>query len=171
MPLGRALAINGVRFRAYAVQHSIRAPAVGYHVSAEGRSLFYLPDVAWLLDASKTLRGIDLYIGDGASLTRPLVRPRATTLIGHATIATQLHWCREAHVRNAVFSHCGSQIVGSDGRRLNGLLRRLGHECDVDARFACDGLRLSFLRGRPPHFLQPTTQEVLSQLCKDEVLL
>jgi ribonuclease BN (tRNA processing enzyme) len=171
MPLGRALGINGVKFRAYAVQHSIRAPAVGYHVSAEGRSLFYLPDVAWLPNASQTLRGIDVYIGDGASLTRPLVRPRARTLIGHAPITTQLRWCREAHVRQAVFSHCGSQIVGGDARRLNGLLRRLGHECDVDARFARDGLQLSFPRGGPPQFAQPTAQAVLSLFSKNEVLI
>jgi ribonuclease BN (tRNA processing enzyme) len=144
MPLGRAVFIGGVRFKAYAVQHSIRAPAVGYRVSAGGRSLFYLPDVAWLANASHALRGVDIYIGDGASLTRPVVRRRPATLVGHATMATQLDWCREAHVRQAVFSHCGSQIVGGDARRLNALLRRFGHERGVDARFACDGLRLSF---------------------------
>jgi hypothetical protein len=77
-------------------------------------------------------------------------------LIGHATMATQLDWCREAHVRQAVFSHCGSEVVGGDARRLNALLRRLGHEREVDARFACDKLRLSFPGGRPLLFTQPT---------------
>jgi phosphoribosyl 1,2-cyclic phosphodiesterase len=155
MPVERALVINGVRFRAYPVQHSIRAPAVGYHVSAAGRSLFYLPDVAWLPNPSHVLQGIDVYIGDGATLTRPLIRRRAGVLIGHATVATQLHWCRKAHVRQAVFSHCGSQIVGGDARRLNALLVRLGRECDVDARFACDGLRMSFPAGTRLQFAQP----------------
>lgn len=157
MPLGRAVVISGVRFKACTVQHSIRAPAVGYHMSAEGRSLFYLPDVAWLPNASRALRGIDVYIGDGATLTRPLVRRRAETLIGHATIVTQLDWCRQAHVPQAIFSHCGSQVVGGDARRLNALLRRLGHERDVEASFACDGLRLSFPEDRPLQLAQPTS--------------
>ena len=39
-------AIGGVRFEAFPVQHSLRAPAVGYRVSA-GRSIFfYVPDLA-----------------------------------------------------------------------------------------------------------------------------
>jgi ribonuclease BN (tRNA processing enzyme) len=169
VPLGRAVVIGGVRFKAYAVQHSMRAPAVGYHVSAAGRSLFYLPDVAWLANASHALRGVDIYIGDGASLTRPLVRRRPGTLIGHATMATQLDWCREAHVRHAVFSHCGSEVVGGDARWLNALLRRLGHEREVDARFACDGLRLSFSRRRPLQFAQPA-KRLLEYTVPDEVL-
>ncbi len=150
VPLGKPLVIDGVRFKAYVVAHSLRAPAVGYHVSAAGRSLFYVPDVAWLPHASHVLRGIDVYIGDGATITRPLVRRRAGTLIGHAAAATQLDWCQEAHVRQAVFTHCGSQVVGGDARRLNAVLRRLGHERDVDARLACDGYQLLFTSGGPP---------------------
>lgn len=48
MPLHRTVRAGGVRFRAVAVRHSIRAPAVGYRVSANGSSFFYLPDVAKL---------------------------------------------------------------------------------------------------------------------------
>jgi phosphoribosyl 1,2-cyclic phosphodiesterase len=156
MPTRRAVEIGGMSFKAYAVGHSIRAPAVGYRVSAAGRSLFYLPDVAWLPNSSHVLQGVDVYIGDGASLTRPLVRRRPGTLIGHAAIVTQLDWCRGAHVRQAVFSHCGSQVTGGDARRLNALLRRLGRERDVNARFACDGLRLTFPSDRPLQFALPT---------------
>jgi hypothetical protein len=66
---------------------------------------------------------IDVYIGDGATLTRSLIRRRAGTRIGHAPVARQLHWCYEARVQQAVFTHCGSQIVRSDARRLNFMLR------------------------------------------------
>ena len=93
--------------------------------------------------------GIDVYIGDGATLTRPLIRRRAGTRIGHAPVATQLHWCCEARVRQAVFTHCGSQIVRSDARRLNFLLRRLGRKRHVDARIACDGCRPLFPAAGP----------------------
>ena len=77
VPLGRTVAIKGVSFTAQPVQHSIRAPAVGYRVSAKAGSLFYLPDVAWLPNASNVLRKIDIYIGDGATMTRSMVRKKA----------------------------------------------------------------------------------------------
>ncbi len=170
IPLGRPIVIDGVRFRAWTVQHSIRAPAVGYRVYACGRSLFYVPDVAWLPNAPHALRGVEIYIGDGASLTRPLVRRRPGTLIGHAAMETQLDWCREAHVPHAIFSHCGSQIVGGDARRLNPLLRRLGRRREVNARFACDGLRLSFPTGRAMDLRNRTDRHALSLLPKDKVL-
>lgn len=157
VPLGKRLVIDGVSFKAYPVQHSLRAPAVGYQVSAEGRSLFYVPDIAWLPNAAHVLRGTDVYIGDGATITRPLIRQRAGALIGHAAVATQLSWCQEAHVREAVFTHCGSQVVGGDARRLNAVLRRLGREHDVEARLACDGDRLLFTNGGP-RSAQPTRQ-------------
>ena len=46
MPIKKSVMIDGVKFKAYPVQHSVRAPAVGYRVSAKGVSFFYVPDVA-----------------------------------------------------------------------------------------------------------------------------
>jgi hypothetical protein len=158
MPLGRAVVIGGVTFKVYPVQHSVRAPAVGYRVSAEGNSFFYLPDVAWLPNASHALRGIGVYIGDGAAITHPMIWPRGKALIGHATMAAQLHWCQRAHVREAVFTHCGSQVVDGDARRLNAVLRHLGHQRDIDARLACDGYRLVFTGDGAPQLVRPTGQ-------------
>lgn len=156
IPLGKSVIIGSVSFKAYPVLHSIRAPAVGYRVSAKRRSFFYLPDVAWLPDASHALRRIEVYIGDGAIIKRPLIRRRAGIPFGHTAVATQLRWCQKAHVSQAIFTHCGSEVVGGDERRLNALVRRLGHERDIDARLACDGCRLSFPEGRPAQLCQRT---------------
>jgi phosphoribosyl 1,2-cyclic phosphodiesterase len=68
MPLARTVTIDGIRFKACRVEHSIRAPAVGYRVSAKGASFFYLPDVARLPNATTALHRIGTYIGDGATL-------------------------------------------------------------------------------------------------------
>src|SRR5512147_1256237 len=38
--------IGDVRFEAFAVEHSLRAPAVGYRIDADGPSVFYVPDLA-----------------------------------------------------------------------------------------------------------------------------
>ncbi len=48
MPLRKAVVIGGIRFSAIPVQRSMRAPAVGYRVSAKDCCFFYLPDVAEL---------------------------------------------------------------------------------------------------------------------------
>lgn len=146
MPLQRAMPISGLKFKAFPIEHSLRAPAVGYRISARALSLFYLPDVANLPNATRALRGVALYIGDGATIKRSMARKRNGILIGHAPVTVQLGWCASAGVRRAIFTHCGSSIVRGDARKLNALIRHLGHECNIDARLACDGDRLALTR-------------------------
>ena len=50
-------AIGGVTFEAFPVQHSIRAPAVGYRVSGGWSDFFYVPDLAALPEQHAALRG------------------------------------------------------------------------------------------------------------------
>jgi len=143
MPERKPIDVCGISFEAFPVEHSIRAPAVGYRIAANRRSAFYVPDVVAICDPAAALRGIDLYIGDGATVTRPIIRRRGAVRIGHTPIRTQLDWCRAQLVRRAIFTHCGSQIVGGDERVLGALVRRLGRERGVEARIAYDGMELS----------------------------
>lgn len=147
MPILKGVKICGVNFRAYRVEHSKRAPAVGYRVGRGRGSFFYVPDVAWLPNAAKVLRGAGLYIGDGATINRSITRRRGRRSIGHASIMVQLGWCKKAGIKQAIFTHCGSQIVRGDARRLDVLIHRLGHAHGIDARLARDGDRLSFPSG------------------------
>jgi phosphoribosyl 1,2-cyclic phosphodiesterase len=152
--LRKSTTINGVRFTAFPVEHSIRAPAVGYRVSAPGQGgFFYLPDVAAFPNASGALRGIEIYIGDGATIKRSMVSRREGVRIGHAPIIAQLGWCRRTGVGFAIFTHCGSPITRGDARRLDASVRRIGRQYGVEARIACDGDQLCFpdraLRRRP----------------------
>jgi phosphoribosyl 1,2-cyclic phosphodiesterase len=134
--------IGGMRFEAFPVEHSIRAPAVGYRVTAGGAAFFYVPDLAAIPNQKEALRRVDLYIGDGATLVRSMVRRRDHVLIGHAPIAAQLGWCAEERVARAIFTHCGSGIVGSDGRKVAARIRRLGLAHGVEASLAHDGMTL-----------------------------
>lgn len=134
--------IDRLEFIAVPVQHSLRAPAVGYRVSAGNCCFFYVPDVAELPDASHALGGVGVYIGDGATIRRSMVRARNGALIGHAPITEQLGWCEEAGVRRAIFTHCGSAILRGDARRLDALVRQLGQQRGIEASLACDGDRL-----------------------------
>jgi len=144
MPLKRSVAIGGLKFKAYPVHHSIRAPAVGYRISADAVGFFYLPDVARLPNPAKALAGLSIYIGDGATMRRSMLRTKQGKLIGHAPIAAQLDWCAKAHLQRAIFTHCGSPIVRGNPRAWNAKIRKLGCERGIDARLACDGDRLRF---------------------------
>jgi hypothetical protein len=66
------------------------------------------------------------------------------TEMGFSFVVAQLAWCKEAGVRRAIFTHCGSAIVRGDTRKLNAMLRELGREYGIDARIAFDGDRLCF---------------------------
>jgi hypothetical protein len=87
-------------------------------------------------------------IGDGATVTRPIIRRRNQVRIGHTPIRIQLDWCRANGVRRAVFTHCGSQIVGGDERVLGAVVRRLGRERGVEAWIAYDGMKVTFDKPR-----------------------
>lgn len=149
----KRVAIGGVQFTAYPVLHSIRAPAVGYRVATNGVCFFYLPDVAVLPDPAEALAGVDFYVGDGATLTRSMVRSRNGTMIGHASIRAQLGWCKMAGVPRAIFTHCGSPLVRARARELNARLGELSREHGIEVLVASDGDQLSFpasRRQRPP---------------------
>jgi phosphoribosyl 1,2-cyclic phosphodiesterase len=142
VPMRKPVAIGGMKFVAFPVRHSVRAPAVGYRVSANGIEFFYVPDVVRIDNSRRALRGIDLYIGDGAAIRRSLIRRRKQGLIGHASIRKQLAWCRREKVRRAIFTHCGSEIVKGEMRTMDQAVRAMGARYDVEARIAHDGQRL-----------------------------
>jgi glyoxylase-like metal-dependent hydrolase (beta-lactamase superfamily II) len=135
---GEPFTIGSIRFIALAVEHSLHAPAVGLRVSCNGSAFFYVPDVAVLPFVTAALNGVSIYVGDGAAVTRPIIRWRDGHAIGHASIKIQLAWCREAKVRRVLFTHCGTGIVGSDARWINAVVRRLGQKVGVDAQVAHD---------------------------------
>jgi phosphoribosyl 1,2-cyclic phosphodiesterase len=138
--------IAGIEFEAFNVVHSILAPAVGYRIRAGGVDVFYVPDVLAIPERAAALGGVDLYVGDGASIARPIARRRGRRPFGHASIRTQLAWCRAEGVTKAVFTHCGSQIVADDTRRNESKVGVLGRRHGVDAQVAQDGSRLCLRR-------------------------
>jgi len=137
--------VVGLTVEAFALVHSTRAPAVGYRLSRGKVSVFYVPDVVYIKERREALLGCRAYIGDGATIIRSMVRKPGTELIGHVPIRTQLTWCAKEGVPEAVFTHCGTQIVGGDARRLGALIRSLAHQRGlVDVRIAHDGMALAF---------------------------
>jgi phosphoribosyl 1,2-cyclic phosphodiesterase len=135
--------ICGVRFEAFPLEHSVIAPAVGYRITVARRAFFYAPDVLRIRHMRAALQDVDLYVGDGATIERPIVRieRRRRVAVGHASIATQLEWCTRAGVPRAIFTHCGRAIVaGPSGIEQH--IAELGRARDVDTIVASDGLRI-----------------------------
>ena len=135
--------ICGITFEAFPVEHSILAPAVGYRISAGGALIFYAPDLVFIHEHAAALKGVQIYIGDGATLTRSFIRRRGETLIGHAPVRTQLTWCHKEGVPRAIITHCGSEIVTGDQRKISANLRAIAAERSVDLRIAYDGMKLT----------------------------
>lgn len=132
-----AQTIAGLSIEMMPVVHSLQAPAVGYRIA--GR-VFYVPDVVDIRDKRSVLAGIALYIGDGARITRPLVRRTASgRRFGHTSIQTQIGWCAGAGVPRAIFTHCGTEVVAG-GYRAARRVRELGATRAIDAQLAHDGL-------------------------------
>ena len=138
--------IAGIRFEAFNLEHSLIAPAFGYRITAGRVAIFYAPDVVFIHERQAALHGVQVYIGDGATLVRPLIRRRGKRLIGHAPVQTQLSWCQREGVPRAIITHCGSEIVAGDARQIQARLAQMAQERGVEAEIAHDGLEV-ILRG------------------------
>jgi phosphoribosyl 1,2-cyclic phosphodiesterase len=135
--------IGGVIFEAFPVEHSILSPTVGYRVSAGRASIFYASDLIFIHERKAALDGVQIYIGDGATVTRSFVRRRGKSLIGHSPVRTQLTWCQKEGVRRAIITHCGSEIVNGDEREIAAKLRGIATERGVEVRIAYDGMKVT----------------------------
>lgn len=138
-------AIAGLSVEAFALDHSILAPAVGYRLSDDGGALFYSPDLVYIRERAGALRGASLYVGDGASIVRSMVRRRGDVLFGHTPIRTQLTWCEKEGVPRALFTHCGSGIVGGDDAKTEEQVEALAAERGLAAAIAYDGMEVAAL--------------------------
>lgn len=136
--------IFGITFEAYPVIHSLKAPAVGYRVSFQRQAFFYVPDVVWIKDLKSAFEDILFYIGDGATVFRPMVRKDKKTgkIFGHANIRQQLTWCKKRKVPQMIVTHCGSDIVGKRAKKSEEQIERFAKERNVQVCIAYDGMKL-----------------------------
>jgi phosphoribosyl 1,2-cyclic phosphodiesterase len=134
--------VQGILFEAFQVEHSLRAPAVGYRIRAGSVDVFYSPDVVFIYEREAALRGARLYIGDGATVVRSFVRRRGARLFGHSSVSTQLGWCEKENVPEMIVTHCGTQIVGGNERKLRVRINAVADDRNVRVRIAYDGMEL-----------------------------
>ena len=112
-------------------------------MSAGRARIFYAQDLIFIHERSAALNGVQIYIGDGATVTQSFIRKRGKALIGHSPVRTQLTWCQKEGVPRAIITHCGSEIVTGDERQIAMKIREMGAERRVDVRIASDGMKLT----------------------------
>jgi phosphoribosyl 1,2-cyclic phosphodiesterase len=134
--------IGSLLFEPVPVDHSIRAPAVGYRISRGKLAVFYVPDVLDIPDRDRVLADLSLYVGDGASLRRPIQRRQNGKFAGHASIAMQIDWCAEAGLTRAIFTHCGTGIV-VQAHDAEQVVTALGRARGIDTQVAYDDLQVA----------------------------
>ncbi len=137
--------IENITFEAFDVMHSIKAPAVGYRISFEKKSFFYVPDVLWIENRKEAFKNILFYIGDGATIQRNMVRKDKKTneLYGHANIRQQLTWCQKEGVNKMIITHLGSDVVKNEKKAIK-LIKDLAFKRNLEVVIAYDGLEIGF---------------------------
>lgn len=145
--IGFPFRIGEITIEAFGVEHSC-APAVGYRIQAGSAAIFYCPDIVYIHRRHEALSGISAYIGDGATISRSMVRKRGDSLFGHAPVSTQLSWCRSEGVPRAIFTHCGTEIVTADQIALRKRVVDLSHKYKLRVDIAEDGMEIVLRRQR-----------------------
>src|SRR5215475_11659091 len=135
--------ICGITFESLPVEHSILSPAVGYRVGAGRACIFYAADLIFIHERGAALKGVQIYIGDGATVTRSFIRKSGKALIGHSPVRTQLTWCQKEGVSRAIITHCGSEIVTGDERQIAAKICEMASERGIEVRIAYDGMKLT----------------------------
>jgi phosphoribosyl 1,2-cyclic phosphodiesterase len=137
----RPVKIGRFVFEAIPVRHSLRAPAVAYRIAHGRTHVFYVPDVLKVPRRTDALVDLALYVGDGATVHRPIQRSLGNTLVGHASVRSQVKWCAQAGIPRAIFTHCGTAIVANqdDAERT---VAAFGCASGVEASVAYDGLEI-----------------------------
>src|SRR5206468_457477 len=129
--------------------HDIRSvPGRTFHSFANGgisskrrtRAHFLRADLIFIHERSAALKGVQIYIGDGATVTQSFIRKRGKALIGHSPVRTQLTWCQKEGVPRAIITHCGPEIMDGDEADITAKISAMAAEGDVRVRIAHDGM-------------------------------
>ena len=155
---GKTFQIDGLKITALSVLHSIRYPAVGFLLEVGGKKIWYGPDFIWLKGYTKKLNGIDIWIGDGSSLTRDLIRRNEQgEIFGHLSVAKQVRLAEKVGAKLFIVTHLGKEGIEMKEDVLRRKLARMSDK--VKVILAKDGMKLD-LDKLSLEELQITTEDI-----------
>ncbi|RLC80247.1 MAG: hypothetical protein DRJ03_22065 [Chloroflexi bacterium] len=127
----------------FPVTHSIIAPATGLRLVVDGQVIVLPSDVLYFESADDLMKDAILYIADGSTLEKSLVRKHKETgeLFGHAALRQQLRWCQKYGVPLLFAIHYGKEPIGMTDPVLARWLQQTQEAVapDASAHIAWDG--------------------------------
>ncbi|MBW1933775.1 MAG: hypothetical protein JRI56_12470, partial [Deltaproteobacteria bacterium] len=120
----------------YKVDHAKKGDpeAVGFKIDLGGKTIWHSSDVLNIPDHKKTLKDVDIYIGDGASLTRDISGGDGD--YGHASMKKQIKWAKDSGIGKIYFTQ-----IGHVGFTHDDLKKKL-NEMTPNAEPLYDGMEL-----------------------------
>jgi len=136
---GETFELGPYKITPWKVVHSIKAPAVGYLIDDGNFRVFVSPDFLDLYNIGHKLGQIDVWVGDGSSPFRRIVRAANLKKVGHASMLEQAKRAKKLGAKMVIFVHCGKDVIEGDEDEI---IERIKEAVpDIDVRIAHDGTR------------------------------
>ena len=97
--------------------------ALGFKILLGGKTIWHCSDVLKIPNHERVLKDVDIFIGDGASLTRGVKTKSDSREIGHASMEEQIKWAQDAGIKRIYFTQIGH--VGKAHDELNKTLQEM----------------------------------------------
>lgn len=137
--INKEFEIGPFKIKAANVIHSLRCPTFCFKIKVNEKCIVYAPDLIDIENKEKFLEKVDLYIGDGASVNRGLVRRKGNKLFGHTSIKTQINWAKKFNIKEVIFTHFGKEAIELSDEKLKEKLKEFS-EGIIDVKVAYDGM-------------------------------
>ena len=134
---------GGVLIKFIPVSHSIKVPTSVIQFNVGGIGILVATAVLSIPERESILGATNLYIGDGTTLEKDMVRQQKGSGLayGHSSIRRQLRWLTKSPVQLAIFTHFGTEAIEMGDDELKAQVETLAVDTGYDgaALLAQDG--------------------------------
>ena len=136
--------IDDITIEPFEVLHTLKYDAVGYKITVNNKSFFYVSDMISIMKKQKALKNILFYIGDGSVVNESLIRRDKKTgkIYGHSSIKAQASMCSKQGVNKMYVTHCGTEIV-TNWKYVKKEIKKIENKYKIDIIIVYEGMRLS----------------------------
>ena len=127
--------------------------ALGFKITIGGKTIWHCSDVLDIPDKEEVLSDVDIYIGDGASLSKGI--PGGANY-GHTSIEEQLKWAKEAEIEQIYFTQ-----IGHIGKTHEDLEKTVS-DITANANIMFDGMKVDITGNRAAaYFSDKVAREIM----------
>ena len=135
--------IKDLKIVPFEVIHTNKYDSLGFKISDNEITIFVCTDIIYIVNRDKALSGVNVYIGDGSTISTNMVRKdKNGKLFGHARIKTQASWLSKYGIKKMYITHVGSEIVDETYWETMRKLKDIGQKYDIEIILAKDGMEV-----------------------------